>query len=103
RGGDRHDADPQPDLPRRGAFVDGEPLALGRRPHPAGPAPSVRGPRGRRGDLGRPRRRPALRAGEGTRTPGPRFTKPLLYQLSYSGVAHMVRGVTEGPGAPAGG
>jgi hypothetical protein len=25
------------------------------------------------------------RAGEGTRTPDPRFTKPLLYQLSYTG------------------
>jgi hypothetical protein len=25
------------------------------------------------------------RAGEGTRTPGPRFTRALLYQLSYSG------------------
>ena len=32
----------------------------------------------------------ARRAGEGTRTPGLRFTKPLLYQLSYSGGRHAV-------------
>ena len=33
------------------------------------------------------------RAGEGTRTPGLSFTRALLYQLSYSGAAHMVRRV----------
>ncbi len=31
-----------------------------------------------------------LRAGEGTRTPGLRFTRALLYQLSYSGTGLRV-------------
>src|SRR5581483_531723 len=68
--------------------------SLGGRPDPARAAAAVGRARGRRGALARPgRSAPAHllleRAGEGTRTPGPRFTRALLYQLSYSGARSL--------------
>ena len=41
-------------------------------------------------------RRAARRAGGGTRTHGPRFTKAVLYQLSYSGAQRRVAPATAG-------
>src|SRR5204863_7770284 len=86
-GRDGNEADPQHDIPRRRHVVDGEPLPLGGRPHPARPLALVGWARGRRGVVGRsgPGPRPEVRAGEGTRTPGIVITSDALYQLSYSG------------------
>ena len=52
RGRDGDRADREPDVARRGQLVDGEPLALGGRPHPARPAAPLGRARGRRGRSG---------------------------------------------------